>query len=82
MKTKIHPKTLEVAKRYIKAHKPTKHYARVRLYCVNAQFRKQDGAAEVKEFFDALRKVGTTRDSGRFVKQAILKAIAEAKKAK
>jgi len=82
MKTKINPKTLEVAKRYIKAHKPTKTYAKVRHYCVNAQFRKQDGAAEVKEFFDALRKVGTTRDSGRFVKQAIIKAIAEAKKVK
>jgi hypothetical protein len=82
MKTKINPKTLEVAKRYVKAHRPSKTYVNTRLYSVNAQFRKQDGAAEVKEFFDAIRKAGTTRDSGRFVKQAILKAIHEAKKAK
>lgn len=82
MKTKISPQTLEVAKRYIKAHNSHKTYNKVRCYCVNAQFRKQDGASEVKEFFDALRKAGTTRDSGRFVKKAILKAIHEAKRLK
>jgi|APGre2960657423_1045063.scaffolds.fasta_scaffold211334_2 hypothetical protein len=76
----IRPETLAAAKRYVTAKKKGIPNAnQVKHYVVGAFFTKTNGAGEVKEFLDALRRAGNNRVSGDFVRTAILNAVREAR---
>lgn len=78
-KPNISPEAIAVAKRYISAKKSAKAVGKVKHYVVGAFFTKKNGAGEVKEFLDALRLAGNNRDSGDFIRTAILNAVREAR---